>query len=89
MSAGKKFREAIQENSPLIIPGVINAYAAILAKKSNHKAIYLSGGGVAAASYGIPDMTICSMCGKARATSLRIRAFSGCGSGEMIKISSF
>jgi methylisocitrate lyase len=32
MSAGKKFREAIQENSPLIIPGVINAYAAILAK---------------------------------------------------------
>ena len=51
MSAGKKFREAIQENSPLIIPGVINAYAAILAKKSNHKAIYLSGGGVAAASY--------------------------------------
>ena len=61
MSAGKKFREAIQENSPLIIPGVINAYAAILAKKSNHKAIYLSGGGVAAASYGIPDLGITSM----------------------------
>ena len=61
MSAGKKFREAIQENSPLIIPGVINAYASILAKKSNHKAIYLSGGGVAAASYGIPDLGITSM----------------------------
>ena len=56
MSAGKKFREAIQENSPLIIL-VINAYAAILAKKSNHKAISL-GGGVAAASYGIPDLGI-------------------------------
>lgn len=45
----------------MIIPGTINAYSAILAEKSGHKAIYLSGGGVAAASYGIPDLGITSM----------------------------
>lgn len=61
MSSGKKFRDALQENNPLIIPGTINAYSAILAEKSGHKAIYLSGGGVAAASYGIPDLGITSM----------------------------
>jgi methylisocitrate lyase len=61
MSSGKKFRDALQENNPLIIPGTINAYSAILAEKSGHKAIYLSGGGVAAASYGIPDLGITTM----------------------------
>jgi methylisocitrate lyase len=61
MSSGKKFRNALQENNPLVIPGTINAYSAILAEKSGHKAIYLSGGGVAAASYGIPDLGITSM----------------------------
>ncbi|NCX33818.1 MAG: methylisocitrate lyase [Proteobacteria bacterium] len=61
MSSGKKFRDALKENSPLVIPGTINAYSAILAEKSGHKAIYLSGGGVAAASYGIPDLGITSM----------------------------
>ena len=61
MSSGKKFRDALNENSPLVIPGTINAYSAILAEKSGHKAIYLSGGGVAAASYGIPDLGITSM----------------------------
>lgn len=61
MSSGKKFRDALQENNPLVIPGTINAYSAILAEKSGHKAIYLSGGGVAAASYGIPDLGITSM----------------------------
>ena len=61
MSSGKKFRDALQENNPLIIPGTINAYSAILAEKSGHKAIYLSGGGVAAGSYGIPDLGITSM----------------------------
>ena len=61
MSSGKKFRDALKENNPLIIPGTINAYSAILAEKSGHKAIYLSGGGVAAASYGIPDLGITSM----------------------------
>ena len=61
MSAGQKFRNALKDNKPLIIPGTINAYSAILAEKSGHKAIYLSGGGVAAASYGLPDLGITSM----------------------------
>jgi methylisocitrate lyase len=58
MSPGKKFRQALVENNPLVIPGAINAYSAILAEQSGHKALYLSGGGVAAASYGIPDLGI-------------------------------
>jgi methylisocitrate lyase len=61
MSTGLKFRKALKENSPLIIPGAINAYSAILAEKSGHQALYLSGGGVAAASYGIPDLGITSL----------------------------
>ena len=61
MSSGLKFRKALKENSPLIILGAINAYSAILAEKSGHQALYLSGGGVAAASYGIPDLGITSL----------------------------
>jgi len=61
MSSGTKFRNALRENNPLIIPGAINAYSAILAEKSGHQALYLSGGGVAAASYGLPDLGITSM----------------------------
>ena len=61
MSSGLKFRKALKENSPLIIPGAINAYSAILAERSGHQALYLSGGGVAAASYGIPDLGITSL----------------------------
>jgi methylisocitrate lyase len=61
MSPGKKFRQALVENNPLVIPGAINAYSAILAEQSGHKALYLSGGGVAAASYGIPDLGITTM----------------------------
>jgi methylisocitrate lyase len=61
MSSGLKFRKALKENSPLIIPGAINAYSAVLAEKSGHQALYLSGGGVAAASYGIPDLGITSL----------------------------
>ena len=61
MTSGNKFREALKSNSPLVIPGTINAYSAILAEKAGHKAIYLSGGGVAAASYGIPDLGITSL----------------------------
>ena len=48
ISAGQKFREALSNNSPLKIVGTINAYSALLAEKSGHRAIYLSGGGVAA-----------------------------------------
>ena len=61
MKAGTKFREALKSDSPLVIPGTINAYSAILAEKAGHKAVYLSGGGVAAASYGMPDLGITSM----------------------------
>ena len=61
MSAGKKFREVLQNNEQLIIPGAINAYSAKLAEKVGHKAVYLSGSGVAAASYGLPDLGVTSM----------------------------
>ncbi len=61
MSAGKKFREALKENSPLIIVGAVNAYSALQATKIGHKALYLSGSGVASASYGLPDLGIISL----------------------------
>ena len=61
VSAGKKFREALKNNKPLIIPGAVNAYSAKLAQKAGHKALYLSGSGVAAASYGLPDLGVTSM----------------------------
>ncbi|WP_218355333.1 methylisocitrate lyase [Alteromonas lipotrueiana] len=60
-SAGKKFREALSANHPLQIVGTINAYSAIMAKKIGHQAIYLSGGGVANASYGLPDLGMTSL----------------------------
>ena len=61
MSAGKKFREALANNKPLQVVGTINAYSAIMAKKIGHQAIYLSGGGVANASYGLPDLGMTSL----------------------------
>ena len=61
MSSGKKFRTALENSNPLLIPGAINAYSAMLAEKAGHKAIYLSGSGVAAASYGLPDLGVTSM----------------------------
>ncbi|PCH59435.1 MAG: methylisocitrate lyase [SAR86 cluster bacterium] len=60
-SPGAKFRQALVDNKPLQIVGTINAYCAMLAKESGHKAIYLSGGGVANASYGLPDLGITSL----------------------------
>ena len=56
MSAGKKFREALKEESPLQIVGAVNAYSALQAKKVGYKALYLSGAGVANSSYGLPDL---------------------------------
>ncbi|RXJ87775.1 methylisocitrate lyase [Arcobacter sp. CECT 8985] len=56
MSAGKKFREALKEETPLQIVGTINAYQALQATRVGFKAIYISGGGVANASYGLPDL---------------------------------
>ena len=58
MSQGKAFRKAIKDNKPLQIVGTINAYSSLLVKKSGQKAIYLSGGGVAASSLGVPDLGI-------------------------------
>ena len=60
-SQGKKLREAIASNNPLKIVGTINAYSALLAEKEDHNAIYLSGGGVAASSLGVPDLGISSL----------------------------
>jgi len=58
MTAGEKFRQALEDEKPLQVPGAINAYHAILAKASGFRAIYLSGGGVAAGSLGMPDLGI-------------------------------
>ena len=57
-SAGRKFRDALATESPLQIVGAINANHALLAKHAGFKAIYLSGGGVAAGSLGYPDLGI-------------------------------
>lgn len=56
LTAGIRFKQAVKEESPLQIVGVINAYAALLAQRTGFKALYLSGAGVANASYGIPDL---------------------------------
>jgi len=60
-SPGNKFRTAIKEESPLQVMGAITAYAGLMAKRSGYKALYLSGGGVAANSLGMPDLGISSM----------------------------
>jgi methylisocitrate lyase len=61
VSQGKKFRRALKDEKPLQVPGAINAYHATLAKASGYKAIYLSGGGVAAGSLGVPDLGISNL----------------------------
>lgn len=61
MTPGQKFRKALEDNKPLQIVGTINAYAAMMAEKIGHQAIYLSGGGVANASYGLPDLGMTSL----------------------------
>ena len=61
MSQGAKFRAAYMNESPLQIPGTINAYTALMAEQVGYKAIYLSGGGVANASYGLPDLGMTSL----------------------------
>ncbi|MCH2182127.1 MAG: methylisocitrate lyase [Mariniblastus sp.] len=61
MRPGQKFRQAIEEETPLQIVGTINAYCALLAQKSGFRSIYLSGAGVANASFGLPDLGMTSM----------------------------
>lgn len=58
---GARFRAALKSNQPLQIVGAINAYSALMADQIGHKAIYLSGGGVANASYGLPDLGMTSL----------------------------
>lgn len=65
LSAGRRFRDAVAsenaQNRPLQIVGTINAYTAMMATQVGHKAIYLSGGGVANASFGLPDLGMTSL----------------------------
>src|SRR4029079_10974776 len=61
LSAGAKFRLAVSEEKPLQVVGTINAYHARLAERSGYRAIYLSGGGVAAGSLGLPDLAISTL----------------------------
>ncbi|AHI27757.1 MULTISPECIES: methylisocitrate lyase [Marinobacter] len=61
LSPGARFRKALNENKPLQIVGTVNAYSAMMAQKVGHQAIYLSGGGVANASYGLPDLGMTTM----------------------------
>ena len=60
-TAGQKFRTALAANPPLRVVGAVNAYCAMIAEKIGHRALYLSGSGVASASYGLPDLGITSL----------------------------
>ncbi|RLA24882.1 MAG: methylisocitrate lyase [Gammaproteobacteria bacterium] len=61
MGAGARFWQALEEEQPLQVAGTINAYAALLAEKAGFKAIYLSGAGVANASFGLPDLAMTTL----------------------------
>ncbi|WP_456297338.1 methylisocitrate lyase [Vibrio sp. AK197] len=61
ISPGRHFRQALERNKPLQIVGTINPYCALMAKQIGHQAIYLSGGGIANASYGLPDLGITTL----------------------------
>lgn len=60
-SAGQRFRIALETERPLQIVGAINAYTAMMAEQTGYRAIYLSGAGVANASYGLPDLGMTSL----------------------------
>ncbi|MGD8379686.1 MAG: methylisocitrate lyase [Gammaproteobacteria bacterium] len=60
-SAGARFRAALDQEQPLQVVGTINAYTALLAEKAGFKALYLSGAGVANASFGLPDLGITTL----------------------------
>ncbi|HXF80456.1 MAG TPA: methylisocitrate lyase [Usitatibacter sp.] len=61
MTPGAKFRQALKDEKPLQVVGAINAYHAMLARASGYRAIYISGGGVAAGSLGVPDLGISNL----------------------------
>src|SRR5580692_272292 len=60
-SSGARFRAALAAEKPLQVMGAITAYAGMMAKRVGYKALYLSGGGVAANSLGVPDLGISTM----------------------------
>ncbi|NAW64051.1 methylisocitrate lyase [Photobacterium halotolerans] len=61
MKPGQRFRQAVADNHPLQVVGTINPYCAMMAEQVGHQAIYLSGGGIANASYGLPDLGITTL----------------------------
>ena len=61
VSAGARFRLAVEEEKPLQVVGTINAYHARLAEATGFRSLYISGGGVAAGSCGIPDLGITTL----------------------------
>ncbi len=60
-SAGKRFRQAVEDERPLQVVGTISAYAALLAERAGFRAIYLSGAGVANASFALPDLGVTTL----------------------------
>src|SRR5579864_9120603 len=60
-TAGARLRAAVEAERPLQVVGTINAYAALLAERAGFRALYLSGAGVANASYGLPDLGITTL----------------------------
>ena len=93
MSAGARFWQALEAEKPLQVVGTINAYSALLAEKAGFRAIYLSGAGVANASFGLPDLamtTLNDVCEDIRRTSyatelpLLVDADTGWGGAFMI-----
>src|ERR1700704_1665718 len=61
VSAGARLRSAVESERPLQVVGAINAYAGLLAQRAGFRALYLSGAGVANASFGLPDLGITSL----------------------------
>jgi len=61
MTAGSRFRQALKGEKPLQVVGTICAYHALMAKRAGYRAVYLSGGGVAAGSLGVPDLGISNL----------------------------
>ena len=77
MSQGAKFRAAVSGYAPLQIPGTINAYCALLAERTGFRAVYLSGAGVANASFGLPDLGMTAL-GDVLEDVRRITAVTAC-----------
>lgn len=61
ITPGQKFRDAVASHKPLRVVGAVNAYSAMMAERIGHRALYLSGSGVACASYGLPDLGVTSL----------------------------